>query len=277
MILALKQLFISLKLNIYFFCLTLRELLQSKSVEALWHFSASLIVQLEALRQMWNCICSAMKLKLQPRAAHPTGHSCRAHRENSAVHLRFPSFILSFHNFWNKSKFLNMNSNIIPLLKPQKTVKERRSDTFLLCFPRLKPCLYWNIQKFPSHHRHQTLHFPVREELTLLSTFRQLSSPSDIVSSFDCCWATPEAMESGQNLCTGRFWAVFFFVFGVSEQLESSIGWRIRLLALINLNTIEGKVNLGPTGSKFCLVLRFTKYAAGKKKFGIWNLLSASF
>lgn len=42
-------------------------------------------------------------------------------------------------------------------------------------------------------------------------------------------------MESGQNLCTGRFWAVFFFVFGVSEQLESSIGCRIRLRALMNL------------------------------------------
>lgn len=118
---------------------------------------------------------------------------------------------------------------------------------------QIKPHLYWNIQKFPSPQRHQAFHFPVREELTLLSMFRQLSSPSDIVSSFDCCWATPEAMESGQNLCTGRFWAVFFFVFGVSEQLESSIGWRIRLLALINLNTIKGKVNLGSAGCKFPL------------------------
>lgn len=42
-------------------------------------------------------------------------------------------------------------------------------------------------------------------------------------------------MESGQNLWTGLFWAVFFFVFGVSEQLESSMGCRMRLRALMNL------------------------------------------
>jgi hypothetical protein len=64
--------------------------------------------------------------------------------------------------------------------------------------------------------------------------------PSDMVSSLGGGCATPDAIESGQNLWTGLFWAVFFFVFGVSEQLESNIGWRIRLLALMNLCVDKG-------------------------------------
>lgn len=55
-------------------------------------------------------------------------------------------------------------------------------------------------------------------------------------------WVAPEAMESGQNLWTGLFWAVFFFVFGVSEQLESSMGCRMRLRALMNLE-VGGKTH----------------------------------
>lgn len=60
--------------------------------------------------------------------------------------------------------------------------------------------------------------------------------PSGMASSLGGGCEAPDAMESGQNLCTGLFCAVFFFVFGVSEQLESNIGWRIRLLALMNLS-----------------------------------------
>lgn len=59
--------------------------------------------------------------------------------------------------------------------------------------------------------------------------------PSGMASSLGGGCAAPDAMESGQNLCTGLFWAVFFLALGVSEQLESSMGWRIRLLALMNL------------------------------------------
>lgn len=69
--------------------------------------------------------------------------------------------------------------------------------------------------------------------------------PSDMVSSLGGAGATPDAMESGQNLCTGLFCAVFFFVFGVSEQLESNMGCRIRLLALMNLHVDKGKLRPG--------------------------------
>lgn len=216
--------------------------------QSLWRFCdifLPLIVQLEAheadveLQQPWSC--SPVLLIQQDT---PDVHTERTQLYISVSHLLFCHFI----TFETKASFSTWIPIQYPCLNHRKVLKRGKSDTFLLCFPRLKPRLNWNTQKFPSQHRHQTLPFPVREELTLWSMFRQLSSPSDIVSSFDCCWATPEAMESGQNLCTGRFWAVFFFVFGVSEQLESSIGWRIRLLALINLNTIKGKVNLGPVG-----------------------------
>lgn len=52
-----------------------------------------------------------------------------------------------------------------------------------------------------------------------------------------CCWVTEEARELGQKRCRGRVWGVFFLLLGVSEELASSMGWRIRRRALINLET----------------------------------------
>lgn len=75
--------------------------------------------------------------------------------------------------------------------------------------------------------------------------------PSGMVT---CWWVPPPAaMESGQKRCSGRFWGVFFLAFGVSEELASNMGCRIRLRALINLET----PNTGwfSTGWNVCLVL----------------------
>ncbi len=54
-----------------------------------------------------------------------------------------------------------------------------------------------------------------------------------------CCWDTEEARELGQKRCRGRVWGVFFLLLGVSEVLASSMGWRIRRRALINLTTLS--------------------------------------
>lgn len=48
-------------------------------------------------------------------------------------------------------------------------------------------------------------------------------------------WGTVEAIESGQKRCRGRVCGVFFLVLGISVELASSIGCRIRLRALMNL------------------------------------------
>lgn len=62
--------------------------------------------------------------------------------------------------------------------------------------------------------------------------------PSGMVT---CCWVPPPvAMESGQKRCRGRFWGVFFLALGVSEELASNMGCRIRLRALINLEKKGG-------------------------------------
>lgn len=63
----------------------------------------------------------------------------------------------------------------------------------------------------------------------------QCCLPSGMVT---CWWVPPPAaIESGQKRCSGRFWGVFFLAFGVSEELASSMGCRIRLRAFINLET----------------------------------------
>lgn len=161
------------------FCLIwhLRKLLQSKSVEVLWYFPAS---HCSAGSTRGRCgIAAAMKL--QPSVAHPTGHSWCAHRENSAVHLSFTSFILSFYNFWNKSKFLNVNSNTIPLLKPQKSVKERKKwhisvmlsqikTTFILKYPEVSLPAQASNPPFPCQ---RGINFMIHVQAALLTIWHR--------------------------------------------------------------------------------------------------------
>lgn len=51
------------------------------------------------------------------------------------------------------------------------------------------------------------------------------------------CPTPAEAMllAMGQKRWVGRLWGVLFLLLGVSDALLSIMGWRIRLLALMNL------------------------------------------
>lgn len=52
-----------------------------------------------------------------------------------------------------------------------------------------------------------------------------------------CVCRTPATMESGQKRCVGRCWDFIFLALGAgSGLLASSIGWRIRRRALMNLD-----------------------------------------
>jgi hypothetical protein len=42
-------------------------------------------------------------------------------------------------------------------------------------------------------------------------------------------------LAMGQKRWVGRLWGVLFLLLGVSDALLSIMGWRIRLLALMNL------------------------------------------
>lgn len=78
---------------------------------------------------------------------------------------------------------------------------------------------------------------PLRSSLTCIQSAKgkDYCVPSGMVT---CCWVPPPvAMESGQKRCSGRFCGVFFLAFGVSEELASNMGCRIRLRAFINLQT----------------------------------------
>jgi hypothetical protein len=57
-------------------------------------------------------------------------------------------------------------------------------------------------------------------------------------------------MESGQKRCSGLFGGGFFLVLGVSEELASSMGCRIRLRAFMNLREKEERLDQSQEGKQ---------------------------
>lgn len=87
------------------------------------------------------------------------------------------------------------------------------------------------------------IHFPWMSSLDLKVPRIIWGSAAGLLSELFPVWdlcvcKTPATMESGQKRCVGRCWDFIFFALGAgSGLLASSMGWRIRLRALMNLRT----------------------------------------
>lgn len=103
---------------------------------------------------------------------------------------------------------------------------------------QLHCCRCYSWARLPQSHSDTLCSNTVWAVLDFLDSI-SLSFDYCVPSGMVTCWWVPPAaaMESGQKRCSGRFWGVFFLAFGVSEELASSMGCRIRLRAFINLET----------------------------------------